>query len=138
LIFTSKLADKGIEASFKDEDRGLFIILSSKNWDAALVNPSSKQRYLGIIQELIERGAEGVILGCTEEATTYSTDRCAGPVFDTAAFTPRPLLICIKRPKATIICDRLFLFLCINNTLQMKDIIIPVDFQTSLNAALYG
>ena len=46
--------------------------------------PDSKREYLRIVGELRERGAEGVILGCTEIFLLISQDDLAGfPVFDT-------------------------------------------------------
>lgn len=44
----------------------------------------SKREYLRVVSELRERGAEGVILGCTEIFLLISQDDLAGfPVFDT-------------------------------------------------------
>ena len=46
----------------------------------------SKNTYLDIIDRLRERGAEGVILGCTEIFLLVSqNDRPAFPMFDTTA-----------------------------------------------------
>jgi aspartate racemase len=46
----------------------------------------SKARYLAIVDGLLERGAEGVILGCTEIPLLIGqADRPAVPMFDTAA-----------------------------------------------------
>jgi len=44
----------------------------------------SRQAYARIIDDLVERGAQGVILGCTEIGLLVGTDRCPVPVFDTA------------------------------------------------------
>ncbi len=84
-FFTSKLADKGIETIIpKDEERGFIHYTIFEELGRSLVIPSSKQRYLGIIQELIERGAEGVILGCTEIPLLIQQPDVPVPVFDTA------------------------------------------------------
>lgn len=48
-----------------------------------VVNDKSKQAYLQIMQHLIERGAEGVILGCTEIPHLISQLDCSYPIFDT-------------------------------------------------------
>ncbi len=45
--------------------------------------PSSKAEYLRIIQGLQDRGAEGIILGCTEIGLLVKQDDCALPLFDT-------------------------------------------------------
>ncbi len=47
------------------------------------LNPESKQEYLRIINELIEQGAEGVILGCTEIPLLIQQEDVSVPVFDT-------------------------------------------------------
>lgn len=47
------------------------------------VLPSSREAYLGVIRELIARGAEGIILGCTEIMMLVSARDVDVPVFDT-------------------------------------------------------
>ena len=42
-----------------------------------------KQRVLSMIDELIQRGAQGVILGCTELPILIKQDDCSVPIFDT-------------------------------------------------------
>lgn len=44
--------------------------------------PETKQRYLEIINKLIQQGAEGVILGCTEIPILLKDTDCGIPVFD--------------------------------------------------------
>ena len=48
-----------------------------------IVKEESKQVYLNIIDQLIEHGAEAVILGCTEITMLISQENCSIPVFDT-------------------------------------------------------
>jgi len=43
----------------------------------------TKVRYLDIIQNPIEKGAEAVILGCTEIPLLIKPEDCTIPVFDT-------------------------------------------------------
>jgi aspartate racemase len=45
--------------------------------------PDSKARYLETIQRLVDRGAEGVILGCTEICLLVKPPDVSVPVFDT-------------------------------------------------------
>lgn len=47
------------------------------------IRPSSRQRYIEIISELGSRGAEAVILGCTEIALLVSPEDSPIPLFDT-------------------------------------------------------
>ncbi|MEJ4045432.1 amino acid racemase [Erwinia sp. SLM-02] len=45
----------------------------------------SKSRYLAIIDDLVARGAQGVIFGCTEIGLLLKASDCPVPVFDTTA-----------------------------------------------------
>jgi len=47
------------------------------------IRPDSKARYIEIMQHLAARGAEGVILGCTEIGLLVGQEDSAIPVFDT-------------------------------------------------------
>ncbi len=53
------------------------------------VRDDSRREYSRIIEGLVERGAEGVILGCTEIGLLVGPDDAAVPVFDTAAIHAR-------------------------------------------------
>ncbi|MFT4415452.1 aspartate/glutamate racemase family protein [Fredinandcohnia humi] len=44
---------------------------------------SSKQAYIEIVNKLVERGAEGIILGCTEIPLLINQDDTSIPLFDT-------------------------------------------------------
>ncbi len=48
-----------------------------------IIQESSKQQYLGIIEQLVRRGAQGVILGCTEIGLLVQSGDCQVPLFDT-------------------------------------------------------
>jgi len=50
---------------------------------------STKKEYLGIIEGLINQGAEGVILGCTEIPMLIKQEDCSIPVFDTTLLHAR-------------------------------------------------
>jgi aspartate racemase len=47
------------------------------------IKPESRAQYLAAIDRLIERGAQGIILGCTEIGLLIHADDCRVPVFDT-------------------------------------------------------
>jgi len=49
----------------------------------AILKPESKQRFLNIIESLVTRGAQGIILGCTEIPLLIKQNDCKVPVFDT-------------------------------------------------------
>ena len=48
------------------------------------IRESSRQAYVRIIEDLVARGARGIILGCTEVGLLVRADGCPVPVFDTA------------------------------------------------------
>jgi len=48
-----------------------------------IINEHSKKRYLDVIDSLIRKGAEAVILGCTEITLLISQEDCNIPVYDT-------------------------------------------------------
>ncbi len=49
-----------------------------------VLKEESKQKYLAVIENLKNAGAEGVILGCTEIPLLISQEDCDIPVFDTS------------------------------------------------------
>ncbi len=46
--------------------------------------PATRQRLLDVINNLIQQGAEGIILGCTEIPLLIKQEDCVVPIFDTA------------------------------------------------------
>lgn len=49
-----------------------------------VISPQSKARYLGIVDRLLERGAQGVIAGCTEIELLIGQEDLQVPLFPTA------------------------------------------------------
>ncbi len=47
------------------------------------IEVTSKRKYIQIMDELVNQGAEAIILGCTEIGLLVSADDCQVPVFDT-------------------------------------------------------
>ena len=47
------------------------------------IRQSSKERYLEIVERLVDEGAQGVILGCTEIGLLIYDGDCRVPLFDT-------------------------------------------------------
>ena len=47
------------------------------------IKPSSKTKYLDIMEHLAKEGAEGIILGCTEIGLLVKKEDCQIPLFDT-------------------------------------------------------
>jgi aspartate racemase len=83
-FYKSRLNEKGIEVIIPGEADIAYINRSiydefSKNSFLS----STKQEYLRIINELIQQGAEGFVLGCTEIPILIKQDDCSAPLFDT-------------------------------------------------------
>ncbi len=51
--------------------------------DFRILKNSSREKYKKVINNLIEKGAEGIILGCTEIHLLISEQDCKIPIFDT-------------------------------------------------------
>lgn len=84
-FYKNKLAANGIATIVPDEVGVQFINNSIYNeFSANIFLPETKKEYLHIIGKLVEQGAEGIILGCTEIPILISQADCTVPVFDTA------------------------------------------------------
>lgn len=83
-FYKDKLLQQGIEAIVpaRQSDRD-FIEESVLQLGKGVVNTQDKSRYRAIIHELMEHGAEGMVLGCTEIPLLLSQEDCPVPVFDT-------------------------------------------------------
>ena len=84
-FYKDKLIDNGIEPVIPEnqEDRDYIEDTLRNELGRGLLNPETKRRYLAIIQQLIDNGAEGIILGCTEIPLLIHQEDIAVPVFDT-------------------------------------------------------
>lgn len=65
------------------EDRTVVHRIIYEELVAGKVNPASRELYRAVIARLIARGAEAVILGCTEIMLLVSQEDSAVPLFDT-------------------------------------------------------
>lgn len=83
-FFTSRLSDKGIETVIpNDEDRAFVHNTIFDELGKGMVSDATKKRYLEIIDRLMEKGAEGIILGCTEIPLVIQQADVKVPIFDT-------------------------------------------------------
>ncbi|KUJ59644.1 aspartate racemase [Flavobacteriaceae bacterium CRH] len=67
----------------KQETRDYMQHVLKEELGRGIINPDSKENYLKIANELISRGAEGIILGCTEIPLLIDQSDFSVPVFDT-------------------------------------------------------
>ena len=80
------LIDKGLNVIIPDEEDIEFINnVIFNELCCGEINPKSKQKFIEIVEKLKKKGAEGVILGCTEIVMLISQKDIDIPVFDTTA-----------------------------------------------------
>jgi aspartate racemase len=84
-FFTDKLNEKEIEAIIPDsqDDKDFIHTTIFEELGRGLVTAETKKRYLEIANQLIESGAEGIILGCTEIPLVILPGDLSVPIFDT-------------------------------------------------------
>lgn len=84
-FYRGRLTEKhGLDVLIPDEaDRAVVHRVIYEELVLGLINPDSKTEYQRIIQRLIEAGAEGIILGCTEIGLLIKDGDCRVPLFDT-------------------------------------------------------
>jgi len=79
-------AAHGLEVLTPDaDDRAIVHRIIYEELVAGIVEPASRAAYREIIARLIARGAQGIILGCTEIMLLVGPDDSAVPLFDTTA-----------------------------------------------------
>jgi aspartate racemase len=84
-FYRKKLEQFGLEVITpeKQETRDYIQQTVKEELGIGYINPETKNRYISIIKELVEQGAECIILGCTEIPMLISQDDFTVPVFDT-------------------------------------------------------
>lgn len=85
-FFKDKLIAKGIEAiiPISEADKDFIHTTIFEELGKGLVTDATKKRYLEIANQLIQQGAEGIILGCTEIPLVIQSEDLSVPIFDTA------------------------------------------------------
>jgi aspartate racemase len=84
-FYKGRLQDHhGLDVIVPDaEDRSVVHEIIYKELVLGRINPASRAAYREIIARLIERGAQAIILGCTEIMLLVSDEDSAVPLFDT-------------------------------------------------------
>jgi aspartate racemase len=84
-FYRNKLEEYGLEVLIpeKQETRDYVQHTVKDELGIGFINPKTKSNYITIVKELVDRGAECIILGCTEIPMLISQDDFAIPVFDT-------------------------------------------------------
>jgi len=81
-----KLKEADIETLFSEADDREFINHTVTKEIVGIFNAESKERFLRIMRELHSRGAEGIILGCTEIPLLVKQEDIDLPLFDTLVY----------------------------------------------------
>jgi aspartate racemase len=89
-FFQDRLARLGIEAIVPEKsDRVLCDRIIYEELARGIITAHSKQTLRGIIDRLAKKGAQGVILGCTELMLTITKAESSVPLFDTMTLHAR-------------------------------------------------
>ena len=92
-FYKNKLAEENIVAIVPDEEDIEYINNSIfTEMGKGIFLPSTKEKYLEIINKLITHGAKGIILGCTEIPMLVKQEDCSVAVFDTTAIHVEAIL----------------------------------------------
>ena len=84
-FYRNKLEEHGLEVLIpeKQETRDYIQHTVKEELGIGFINPETKTNYISIVKELVDRGAECIILGCTEIPILISQEDFTIPVFDT-------------------------------------------------------
>lgn len=84
-FYRDKLAEQGVETIIPPNkaDRDFIEGTLLHELGKGILLPETKKEYLHICNKLIEQGAEGVVLGCTEIPLLLSQEDLSVPVFNT-------------------------------------------------------
>jgi aspartate racemase len=84
-FYKNRLSNHGIKTIIPDEEGVEFVNKSIyEELGKGLLFSATKQKYITLINQLVQQGAEGVILGCTEIPLLIKQEDSMVPVFDTA------------------------------------------------------
>lgn len=83
-FYKNKLSAQGITTIIPGEEEVEYINTAIyEEMGKGIFLPATKQKLLDIINSLIKKGAEGVVLGCTEIPLLIKQEECPVPIFDT-------------------------------------------------------
>jgi len=85
-FYAGRLRDHcGIETVIPDEtDRRIVHDVIYRELCVGRATAASRDQYRTIIQRLVDEGAQGIVLGCTEIGLLVKAEDCPAPLFDTA------------------------------------------------------
>ena len=93
-FYRRKLEEDGLEVLIpeKQETRDYIQYTVKEELGTGFINPDTKANYISIVKALVSKGAECIILGCTEIPLLLSHDDFTIPVFDTTKIHSRAIV----------------------------------------------
>ncbi|KAB2880893.1 aspartate/glutamate racemase family protein [bacterium] len=93
-FYRKKLEENGLEVLIpeKQETRDYVQYTVKEELGRGVISPETKQNYISIVKDLVERGAEGIILGCTEIPMLIDQKDFSIPIFDTTKIHSRAIV----------------------------------------------
>lgn len=91
-FFTSVLEQQGLSVIIPDVDVTNLNAIIYDELCQGIVRDQSRQIYVAAVQRLMQRGAEAVILGCTEIGMLIGDDDCPIPTYDTTQLHAKALV----------------------------------------------
>ena len=84
-FYSKKLKENGLNVLIteKQDTRNYVQHTLKEELGRGIINPETKGNYISIVEDLVDRGAEGIILGCTEIPMLIGQTDFSIPVFDT-------------------------------------------------------
>jgi aspartate racemase len=84
-FYRKKLEEHGLEVLIpeKQETRDLIQYVVKEELGRGVIKSTSKEKFISVVNDLIQEGAECIILGCTEIPLLISQTDFTIPVFDT-------------------------------------------------------
>lgn len=84
-FYKSRIESNGIKVLVpNEEERKRINQIIYEELCLGKIQPSSRDYFKNVIQNLVEQGAEGIILGCTEIGLLVKQEDSEVPLFDTA------------------------------------------------------
>jgi aspartate racemase len=97
-FYRNRLWANGVEAIVPNlNDRNTVHRVIYEELCQGIVRDEARIAFREIIQRLIDEGAEGIILGCTEISMLIGPQDCAVPAFDTTEIHARAAALCALR-----------------------------------------
>ncbi|WP_413298798.1 aspartate/glutamate racemase family protein [Bacillus sp. 1P10SD] len=85
-FYKSRLEDQGLKVLIPtDLERDMINTIIYNELCLGKILPPSRSSFNRVIDHLIENGAEGIILGCTEIGLLVKQENCTVPLFDTTS-----------------------------------------------------